>query len=84
MTRLNTEQQELLDAVASVKVAVDDELNALRAQHDREVDMVRAPLYDVVRRAAIAHVPARRLGMVLGTSDHKTIKSYFPVAVTEA
>lgn len=78
MTKLNEDQQHYLDAVARVKAEFDEEVAALRSQHAAEVENLKHALYKAVSDAVDFRVPASRIGAALNTSDHKTIKSYFP------
>jgi len=80
MTKLNDSQQELLSNVAAVKAQVDAVIAECREAFELSVERAKEPLFTAVAEAAAMRVPARQLGMVLGTSDHKTIKSYFPAS----
>jgi hypothetical protein len=83
MTKLNEDQQRSLTQVTDVKALVDEEIAKRTEVYMRELEEAKSPLYVAVAEAARLRVPARQLGFALGTSDHKTIKSYFPVAATE-
>jgi len=79
MTRLNPEQEKSLTKVAEVKERLDVTLARLKAEHEQSVDSAKDGLRDAVATAVWAGVPARRIGEAIGSSDHKTIKSYFPL-----
>lgn len=83
MTNLNDEQQRLLDDISRVKLEVDADLSRLLEQQAEERWEIQEPLRIAARKAAEAGVPARRIGFVLETSDHKTIKRYTSIGVQE-
>lgn len=78
MTKLNPDQLALLAAVAELKVELDDDLAKLKEEYLELVEAAKSDLKVAVGNAAAVGVPDRRIGMALGTSDHKTIKSYYP------
>lgn len=78
MTKLSPEQDQLLAAVVDAKKQADADIAHRRANFEEGVEKDKAPIYDAVAQAVWAGVPARRLGAAIGSSDHKTIKSYFP------
>lgn len=80
MTKLNDAQAALLAQVGEVNAEVDREIAKHQETFDRQKEAAREPLRAVIALAVAAKVPARRLGEAINTSDHKTIKSYFPVA----
>jgi len=76
---LTKEQQEILDTVGIVKAQVDEAIARRKEEYERGLELDRAPLYEAARRAGYALIPARKIGMMLGTSDHKTIKQYITI-----
>lgn len=78
MTKLNEHQEYFLAEVAKVKLEFDAAQALLKADFDCEVEKLKEPIKAAVGHAVDHKVPARRLGDALNTSDHKTIKSYFP------
>lgn len=83
MTKLNEDQVTLLTAVADLKIELDETFAIYRAAYIELVEDAKRNLKVAVGKAASAGVPDRRIGMALGTSDHKTIKSYYPEEVDD-
>lgn len=79
MTKLNERQEDLLKQVGEEKAKVDAILADVKLDYEAAIEVIKEPLKFVVGMAAAAKIPARRIGEALGTKDHKTIKSYYPV-----
>lgn len=73
MTNLNTEQQSLLDAVAAAREDSRWAVAEAKAAYEQAKWEAEAPLRQAVKKAVAGKVPKRKLGQVLGTSDHKTV-----------
>lgn len=78
MTNLSPTQIALLDAVEAAKLKADAELERLRLRHKQEEWDAQVHLRLAVGNARDAGVPWRRLQDPLETSDHKTVKSFYP------
>lgn len=78
MTNLNPIQIELLDAVEAAKLDAERALEDLRLRHKQEEWDAQLPLRLAVGNAKDAGVPWRRLQEPLETSDHKTVKGFYP------
>lgn len=76
MTKLNQEQDKLLDTLAAAKSKADEKIADELAKFEAKKYALRAPVRKAAQAADRGGVPARQIGFVLGTSDHKTIKAY--------
>lgn len=74
--RLNYDQEEALTEVRTDKENFDTAVLEMKARFDEEVEHIRRDVADSVKAAVNTGVPLRQIGFALGTSDHKTIKSY--------
>lgn len=73
MTNLNPEQEKLLNAVADEREATRFAIAEAKAAYEQSKWEIEAPLRKAVKKAVDGRVPKRKLGQVLGTSDHKTV-----------
>lgn len=73
MTNLNPAQQALLDAVEREREASREAVAEAKAEFERAKWEAESDLRKSVKRAVDGKVPKRKLGQVLGTSDHKTV-----------
>lgn len=78
MTNLSPTQIALLDAVAEAKASTDAELEELEHWYKARQWELQLPLRIKVGEAADHGVPWRRLQEPLETSDHKTVKGFYP------
>lgn len=73
MTNLNPAQQALLDAVEREREASRDKVAEAKLQYEKAKWDAESDLRKSVKKAVEGRVPKRKLGQVLGTSDHKTV-----------
>lgn len=73
MTNLSPEQQALLYAVELEKEKAREHVAKAKLEYEKAKWDIEASLRFAVKKAVEKKVPKRKLGQVLGTSDHKTV-----------
>lgn len=75
--KLNAEQEAALELVTDERTKARAKEATALAELAAEIQQ---PVRRAVQRAVELGIPTRQIGFALGTSDYKTVKSYYAVA----